>query len=227
MIMIDPCVYLNHSYDRDEFADFSQYCLEKYKNNFVGKTKAFPWTKITDQEDSKKFKKILQNLFDIFESIGQPLVANEPKLFWSLPNAYGIIHKDPIGFKGKLLDEYAKWACNIPATNSDEVFLEFFNDEFGDHANFESHENLSQRYAMPNFYSKYTGQNLELGQRSEEQIAPVFKKSFTNSMLLDTNQWHRSRSYSDKVSIRIQYFTYWDLQKSYQQTATDLSEYLS
>ena len=177
--MIDPCVYLNHSYDRNEFADFSQYCFEKYKNDFVGKTITYPWCSVSDREDSKKFKKILQNLFDIFESIGQPLVANNPKMFWSLPNAYGLIHKDPIGYKGKLLDEYSKWACNIPAVNSDEVFLEFFDNATDDDTNFKNHENIPQQYAMPNFYRKYTGQNLELGQRAEEQVDPVFKKSFT------------------------------------------------
>ena len=224
--MIDPCVYLDHSYDRDEFADFSRHCLEKYKNDFVGKTITYPWCSISNREDSKKFKKILQNLFDIFESIGQPLVTNEPKIFWSLPNAYGLIHKDPIGYKGKPLKEHSKWACNIPAVNSDEVFLEFFDDTTDDDVNFKNHENIPQQYAMPDFYRKYAGQNLEFGLRPEEQVEPVFKKSFTNGMLLNTTQWHRSRSYSDKISIRIQYFTYWDLQKSYQQTLTDLSGHL-
>jgi hypothetical protein len=224
--MTNPCAYLNYSYNQEELADFSKYCLEKYKKDFFGETRSYPWTGIKDREDSQKFKKILQNLFDIFESIGQPLVANEPKIFWSLPGAYGMIHKDPIGFKGSLLNECSKWACNIPAVDSSLVDLEFFDNTLDQQINFEMHENVNQRYGMPNFYQKYLGQNLDFGQRPEEQTDPIYTRPFTKSMILDTTQWHRTRSYSDKLSIRIQYFTYWDLQKSYQQTLVDLSKHL-
>jgi hypothetical protein len=220
--MINPCANLQYSYDENEFADFANYCLAKYKKDFVGSDRPYPWTLISNREDSQKFKKILQNLFDIFEAIGQPLVANEPKIFWSNPMAYGPIHKDPIGSRGTALKEYSKWACNIPAVNSDKVFLEFFDESLGSNANFLVHPNVDLRYGAPDFYLKYKNQNFEFGDLPEEQSLPYFSKSWTDTMILDTTKWHRSRSYSDQISIRLQYFTYWDLQKSYQETISDL-----
>ena len=98
---MDPCQYISHLYDQNELADFANCCFVKYQDAFQGPSRKFPWTHVSQREDQQRLKKILQNLFDLFESIGQPLVASEPKIFYSNPQGYGIIHKDPIGYQGK------------------------------------------------------------------------------------------------------------------------------
>lgn len=221
-----PCKYISHLYDREELADFTQYCFDKYQYLFNGPTRRYRWTLIEHHEDQLKLRQILGNLFEIFESIGQPLIYKEPKIFYSTPMGTGIIHKDPIGYKGKPLDEYSKWACNIPAVRSENVHLQFYEESIESDLTYHTHENINQRVGVPNFYQKYKGQGLKMGAAPEEQTPPVFSRPFTDAMILDTTKWHRSKSLVNDFTCRLQYFTYWDLQKSYQDTVEDLGKHL-
>ena len=140
-----PCKYIFHLYDRAELADFTQYCFDKYQYLFKGPTRRYSWALIESHEDQLKLRQILGNLFEIFESIGQPLIYKEPKIFYTTPMGSSIIHKDPIGYKGKPLDECSKWACNIPALRSDNVQLQFYDDSIESDLTYHTHENINQQ----------------------------------------------------------------------------------
>jgi len=231
-----PCQYLDYDYNKDELSDFALYCMKKYDQQFYqqfyGELKKLSWTQISDSGDQHKLKTILNNLFDIFESIGQPLVESHPRIFYLNPFGYGAIHKDPMYVADNTF-EFSKWAVNIPAANSDQVDLEFF-DEFADHASVvkvKSHPNeKKQPFCIPKFYNKYFEQHKEhpftMGSLPEEQIEPFYKKSFAKTMILDTTVWHRSRSYSDQLSVRFQYQSYFGCQKTHKETVDQLSKHI-
>jgi hypothetical protein len=67
-----PCQYLSYTYDQEELSDFALYCMKKYDHQFYGKLTKFTWTNLSDLSDQNKLKTILKELFDMFESIGQP-----------------------------------------------------------------------------------------------------------------------------------------------------------
>jgi len=227
-----PCQYLSYTYDQEELSDFALYCMKKYDHQFYGKLTKFTWTNLSDLSDQNKLKTILKELFDMFESIGQPLVQSHPRIFYLDPLAFGGIHKDPVYGKNDIF-EFSKWAVNIPAVESSQVDLEFF-EEFVDTDQIikvnDNHNEKKQPFCMPKFYNKYIEHYQEkpfkIGSLPEEQILPFYKKSFTDTMILDTTVWHRSNSHTDQLSIRFQYQSYVGCQKSFAETVEQLNNYI-
>ena len=228
-----PCQYLSHVYDQAELHDFALYCMKKYDQQFYGKLTKLTWTNLSDPADQQKLKTILTDLFDMFETIGQPFNYKNPRIFYSNPFGYGAIHKDPVYSKNNTF-ELSKWAVNIPAVNSDLVDLEFFDDfsDINSSTRVKSKNNEKKLpYCIPEFYNKHFEQYKEhpfnIGSLPEEQTESFYKKSFTNTMILDTTVWHRSRSYTNQLSVRFQYQSYVDCQKSYNETVDQLKNNVS
>jgi hypothetical protein len=221
-----PCQYLSYTYNQEELHDFALYCMKKYDQAYNDKLIKYPWVHLTDQSDRLKLKTILKELHDMFESIGQPLEYKNAKMFYLDSHATGAIHKDPGVGGGNNKFNFSKWAVNIPAVNSDQVDIEFF-DNISDETHVFDHGNQpSQSGCLPKFYKKYFEQYeahpFEIGSLPEEQKIPYYKKSFTKTTILDPTIWHRSHSHVSGISIRFQYMAYWDLQKSYAETVDQL-----
>jgi hypothetical protein len=223
---LPPCQYLEHTYDQAELHDFALYCMKKYDQQFYGKFAKLPWSHIGDKIDQIKLKTILKELHDIFDSICQPLVWTNLRIFYLDPHGVGGIHKDPAGGNSFNQFSYAKWAVNIPAVESDCVDLEFFEDLPDNNETWCHGNQRKDPFCMPDFYKKYIEaypqDPFKMGSLPEEQIIPTYKESFTDTILLDTTVWHRSKSRTDKLSVRFQYMAKWDIQKSYTDTVNQL-----
>lgn len=227
-----PCQYLSYTYDQEELREFALYCMKKYDHQFYGKLTKFTWTNLSDTSDQNKLKTILKELHDMFESIGQPLAQSHPRIFYLDPMGFSSIHKDPMYSKNDIF-EISKWAVNIPAVESSKVDLEFF-EEFVNNEQIikvqANHNEKKQPFCLPKFYNKYIENYQEkpfkMGSLPEEQILPFYKKSFTDTVLLDTTVWHRSNSHTDQLSIRFQYQSYVGCQKSFAETVEQLNKYV-
>jgi hypothetical protein len=230
MKTIPPCHYLEHTYDQAELHDFALYCMKKYDHQFYGKVAKLPWTQLTDSEDQLKLKSILKNLIENFESIGQPISYTTPRIFYLDPFAYGGIHRDPTKNKTTNKTELVKWAVNIPAVESQNVDLEFF-DNLQHNCLIKEHSNdQKDPFGVPEFYQnyfkRYQEQPFKFGELPEEQIDPYYVTPITDTLILDTTVWHRSRSRSKSLSVRFQYQSYFDCQKSYAETIEQLSKFI-
>jgi hypothetical protein len=221
-----PCQYLSYTYDQEELHDFAVYCMKKYDHDFHDKLIKYPWVQLTDHCDCLKLKTILKELHDIFESIGQPLAYKNAKMFYLDSYAFGIIHKDPGGISEHNKFDFSKWAVNIPAVNSDQVDIEFFDHISDEPLVFNHHNQKSQAGCLPKFYKKYfehyKTHPFKMGSLPEEQKIPFYKTSFTKTTILDPSIWHRSHSHACGMSVRFQYMSYWDLQKPYAETIDQL-----
>ena len=129
--------------------------------------------------------------------------------------------------------EISKWAVNIPAVESSKVDLEFFEDFVNNEQIIKVNSNNNEKkqpFCLPKFYNKYIENYQEkpwtMGSLPEEQILPFYKKSFADTLLLDTTVWHRSNSHTDQLSIRFQYQSYGACQKSFAETVEQLSNYI-